>query len=189
MTAIPELAATLLALAYVVLAIQENRLCFIAGFISAALYLWIFWQVQLYMESALQIFYALISLYGWWHWGGSNTPTLPISRWSIQRHAAALLCIAAGTIASGWLLATHTDAAMPYVDSFTTISAVITTWMVAQKLLENWLYWVVIDVVSALMYVERGLWLTSALFAMYTVLAVTGYLAWRRHYRSQPPTQ
>lgn len=184
MTSAPELLATLLALAYVVLAIREQRLCFVAGFASALLYLWVFWQVRLYMEAGLQIFYAMISLYGWWHWGGGDKHSLQISTWPRTRHLKALGTIAVGTGISGGIMATQTDAAMPFVDSFTTVSAVLTTWMVARKILENWLYWIVIDIVSALMYVDRGLWVTAGLFTLYTLLALAGYLEWRRHYRS-----
>ena len=188
MTSAPELLGTLLALAYVVLAIREHRLCFVVGFASALLYLWVFWQVQLYMEAGLQVFYAAISLYGWWHWGGDSQPELQVSTWPRSRHALAFGLIAIGTMIGGYLLAAQTDAAMPFVDSFTTISAILTTWMVARKVLENWLYWIVIDAVSALMYIERGLWLTAGLFALYSLLALAGYLQWRRHLRIQSLT-
>ena len=74
---------------------------------------------------------------------------------------------------------------LPYIDSFTTWGSILTTWMVAKKLLENWLYWLVIDSVSIYLYLERGLFLTAALFAVYLVIVVFGYRRWHRHYRLQ----
>jgi nicotinamide mononucleotide transporter len=79
------------------------------------------------------------------------------------------------------MLLTHfTEAAMPYLDSFTTWGAIVTTWMVARKILENWIYWFVIDSVSVYLYISRELYLTSGLFLLYLVLIVIGYRAWRR---------
>jgi nicotinamide mononucleotide transporter len=85
------------------------------------------------------------------------------------------------TLISGWLLAQHTDAVWPYVDSFTTWASVITTVMVAKKILENWLYWLVIDSVSVPLYIDRGLYLTAILFLGYLVIVIFGYFKWRRH--------
>ena len=85
-------------------------------------------------------------------------------------------------LVSGWLLSQHTSAAWPYVDSFTTWASVFTTYLVARKYLQNWLYWIVIDAVSVPLYIERGLSLTALLFAAYIVIAVLGYISWRNHY-------
>lgn len=178
-----EIIATGLALAYLVLAIREQRACFIAGAVSALLYLWIFWQVQLYMESGLQVFYVLMSGYGWLHWRTSRQTDLPITSWAPRQHLTAIAAIALATVLIGLWLGSNTNAALPFADTFTTVAALVTTWMVTQKVLENWLYWVVIDVVATVMYVDRGLLLTALLFALYTVLAIAGYLQWQRHFR------
>ncbi len=186
MTSALEICATLLALAYVVLAIRERRICFVAGAISAALYLHIFWQVQLYMEALLQLFYIGLSVYGWVYWRSNSSDGQVIVSWRWQQHAAAITAIFALTAVLGLLLRQYTDAALPFVDSFTTVAALLTSWMVARKVLENWLYWIVIDLVAAGMYIERELWLTAGLFALYTVLAFAGYSAWRQHQREMP---
>ena len=181
-----ELIAAGLALLYVMLAIFEHRSCWLAAAFSAALYLLIFTNAMLYMEAALQSFYILIAAYGWLAWGRDNTAQeLPIQRWSPGRHALLVCLILFGTGLAGWLLATYTNAAMPWLDSFTTIAAIATTWLVARKVLENWLYWVVIDLVSIYLYLSRDLYTTAALFAGYVVLAAAGYVAWRRRYKEQ----
>ena len=101
--------------------------------------------------------------------------------WQPRQHAIALAVIAVLTAVTGALLAAFTPAALPYLDSFTAWSSVITTWMVARKVLENWLYWFVIDGLSVYIYMRRGLWLTAGLFVLYLVLIVVGYRAWRKH--------
>ena len=126
-------------------------------------------------------------MYGWWHWrhGGADDGRLPISRWRPSRHLAAVGAVLVLSAISGALLSRYSDAARPYLDSFTTWGAVLTTWMVARKILENWLYWLVVDSVSIFLYLDRGLYLTAGLFAAYLVIVIFGFLTWTRHYRSQ----
>ena len=186
-----EAVAVLFGIAYIVLAARENILCWYAAFINTGLSVILFWQVLLPMESALNAYYLAMAIYGWWQWrfgnnsDGAENSGVMICRWALKNHLLAIAAIIGLTLISGTLLAKNTDAALPYVDSFTTWSAVITTWMVAKKILENWLYWIVIDAVSVWLYFERGLILYGALFITYTVIAVYGYLHWRQ----QLPTQ
>ena len=176
-----ETIAVVLALAYVLLAMRQNRLCWVAAFTSALLYLVIFAEVKLYMEAGLQIVYAAMAVVGWIFWGKDETAeTLPVTSRPLQFHATALLGILIGTWVSGSLLSAYTDAARPFVDAGTTVAAVVCTWMVTRKILENWLYWIVINAVSVWLFTDRGLSLTSGLFALYIVLSVAGYLSWRR---------
>ena len=171
-------------LAYVILAARENSWCWPAAFIGTGTAIFLFWDASLLMESGLNVYYLLMAVYGWWQWqhGSDSSSTLAISSWSTKHHSVALFVIALLTLGSGTWLASNTQAALPYVDSFTTWSAVITTWMVANKILQNWLYWIVIDSVSVWLYLERGLQLYALLFVAYTVIAVFGYLYWRRRF-------
>jgi nicotinamide mononucleotide transporter len=100
----------------------------------------------------------------------------------LSRHFAIVALILLVTVVSGSLLSRYSDAAWPYVDSFTTWASVITTYMVTRKILENWLYWVLIDAVSIPLYIDRGLTMTALLYAAYVVIAAMGYLSWRRHF-------
>jgi nicotinamide mononucleotide transporter len=128
-----------------------------------------------------------MAVYGWWQWqhGSSTDGELQISRWQPRVHVFAISVILVTTAASGYLLSEYSNAALPFLDSFTTWGAVLTTWMVARKVLENWLYWVAIDAVSIFLYLDRGLYLTAALFAAYIVIAVFGFRQWLLHYRQQ----
>ncbi len=138
------------------------------------------------MESALQIFYAAMAVYGYvqWKYGGAEHAGVRITTWSARQHAFALGIIAVLSSSLGWLMS-RTDAAFPFADSFTTVAAIVTTFMVARKILENWLYWFVIDGISVFIYIARGLELTAALFVLYLVLIVVGFRRWWLDWRAQ----
>lgn len=182
-----ELAAVIFAVAYLVLAVRENSLCWYAAGISTLIFLFIFWDVKLYMESGLQIYYLAMAFYGWYQWRGANreTANLRVSKWRAKQHVIALALIATLTFISGSLLNSGTDANLPYLDSFTTWASVVTTFMVARKILENWFYWLVIDSVSIYLYLDRELYFTSLLFAIYIVIIFFGWFAWNRSYRQR----
>jgi nicotinamide mononucleotide transporter len=177
-----EATAVVLALAYLVLAIRENIACWFAAILSTSIYIVLMYQAGLYMESVLQVFYIAMAVYGWYSWKHGEGPDrkLPISSWPLNRHAAPLVLILLLTLASGFVLSRYSSAALPYLDSFTTWGAIVTTWMVAKKILQNWHYWFIIDSVSVYLYVSRGLWLTALLFILYLALIVVGYREWRK---------
>lgn len=178
-----EVVSVVCGLAYVLLAARENILCWPAALLGTGTAIFLFWDVALLMESALNVYYLLMAVYGWWFWQqGAKQTTRQIVSWSGQQHLLALVLIVVLVLLSGFLLSRHTQAALPYVDSFTTWAAVVTTWMVARKVLENWLYWVVIDAVSVWLFIQRELYLYAVLFVLYTIIAVYGYINWRARY-------
>ncbi len=181
-----EAAAVALGIAYLLLAMRESLWCWYAAFVSTAIFLVLFWDVGLLMESALQIYYLAMAVYGWWQWqhGNDGGAELAISRWGARQHIAALVCVLLASAASGVLLERYTGAALPYLDSFTTWGSVLTTWMVARKILENWLYWLVIDSISIYLYLDRALYLTALLFVAYLVIVVFGYRKWLLHFQA-----
>jgi len=182
-----ELTAVVFAIAYLLLAVREHIACWYAAFVSTAIFLFIFFDVKLYMESGLQIYYLAMAGYGWQQWrkGGNEGATLAISTWNVQQHVIALALIAVGTASSTFLLHTYTDAELPLLDSLTTWGAIVTTLMVARKILENWIYWLVIDAISIYLYLDRELYFTALLFAVYSVIIFFGWATWLRRYRSQ----
>ncbi len=179
----PELIAVLLAIAYLLLAVRQNIWCWPAALVSTAIFFYVFWDVSLYMETGLQVYYLAMAVYGWYRWTRPVTghDALPITTWTLQSHVLAITLIGGATLVSGYLLQ-GTDAAMPYLDAFTTWAAVVTTWMVAQKILENWAYWLVIDSISIYLYLDRELYFTSLLFVVYIVIIVFGWISWQRSY-------
>lgn len=179
---VAEFAAVGLAIAYLLLAIRQSLWCWPAAIASAAIYIVLMFAAGLYMESALQFFYIGMAVYGWFHWaqGGSKNERLPVTDWPLAFNLPPLLLIVVLSLLSGGLLDAFSAAAYPYTDSFTTWGAIVTTWMVARKVLQNWHYWFVIDAVSVFLFWQRGLYLTAMLFVVYLILIVVGYRTWRR---------
>ncbi|WP_444909849.1 nicotinamide riboside transporter PnuC [Microbulbifer sp. TRSA005] len=182
-----EVAAVVLALAYLLLAMREKISCWYAAFISTAIYLVLFWDVSLLMESALQVFYLGMAIFGWWQWRHheDKNKDLRIHRWPLQTHLMVISGVFLLTLVFGYLLDNFTSAALPYLDSFTTLGAVVTTYMVTRKVLENWIYWIVVDGASIYLYLDRGLYLTALLFLLYVVLVVIGFFQWKSIYNKQ----
>jgi len=184
-----ELIAMLLSLAYVILAAKGNLWCWPAAFISTALYTVIFFDVKLLMDSALSAYYLLMAVYGYWQWSNpttndDNSPEgLSVISWSLSLHIKICFALAVITLALGYFIANYTSAHFPYLDTFTTVFAVFSTYLVTQKVLENWLYWIVIDLVSIYLYVEKGLIPTTVLFVIFVVVACYGYIKWLKIYQ------
>lgn len=186
-----EFVAVLLSIAYVLLAAREHIACWACALGATAIYTGLFWKVSLPMESALNLYYLVMALYGWqqWHRGSTSKP-VQIHRWSARQHLVTLLVIAALTACSALLLQRFwPSAALPWLDSFTTWASVITTWMVARKVLENWLYWVVIDAASIYLYLDRGMHMTALLFVAYVGIAIAGWFIWKQHLEQQAQPQ
>ena len=180
-----EMAAVIAAILYLLLAIRENIWCWLFAGISTAIYVYLFVTAQLYMESALNVFYFVMAVYGFAVWYRGHTPEheLPVSVWSVSTHGIAIGVILLASLCSGYLLDTRTDAAFPYIDSLTTWSAIWATFLIARKVLENWWYWLVIDVASIFIYWSRDLQLTALLFVVYVIMIPFGLISWTRSWR------
>ena len=176
-----EAAGAALGLAYLLFAVRRNLLCWLCAFASTAIYLVLFARAALYMQSALQVFYLVMAVYGFIEWrrGRSDSGEVLIRSWTLRQHLAAAALVIVAALINGWLL-TRTDAAAPYMDSLVTWGSVVTTWMVARRVIENWLYWIVIDGIAAWLYFTQGLLATALLFVIYLGIVVRGYFAWRR---------
>ena len=177
-----EITAVIFAILYLVLAVKQNILCWTAGIISSILYFFIMQTAGLYMEAYLQVFYVAMGIYGWSQWRVSDAKhsSFVVNTWSKYEHLSAISIILALSLLSGFLLERFTDAALPFLDALVTWGAVVATYMVAKKLLENWIYWFVIDATSIFLFIERGLWLSAILFATYLVIIFFGYQSWNK---------
>lgn len=171
-----ETIAVLSSLLYTVLITYDIIWCWLFSFIGVVLYLVLCYRKRLYAESFLQLFYLATTIYGFLNWGDglSSSPTELPWEWHLGFiGAGALLFFTAGK-----LLRHFSDAASPYLDTFTTVFGILATLLMILLYPSNWLYWIVIDAVSVYLYYRRGLFLTSGLFALYTVLSVNGYWQW-----------
>jgi nicotinamide mononucleotide transporter len=183
-----EWLAVALAIAYLLLAIRQNPWCWAFAILSSTLYMVLFARAGLVMQSLLQVFFVGMAVYGWRQWRGTAASApRPVGRWPASRHGLALVAVALVTVGNGALIARDGAGLVPYADAGVTWASVLTTWLVARKLLENWLYWIAIDVVAAVLYGSQGLYATSALYLLYAGLAVRGFLAWRRDLYAPAP--
>ena len=177
-----EIFAVIFALLYLFLAMKQNIACWYAAFISTLIYIIIYWDVSLYMESLLNFYYLLMAIYGWINWNKkSQIDKNYVISWSYQNHIVVILLILILTVISGFSLQ-KTDAVYPYLDSFTTWASVITTFMVAQKILSNWIFWIIINSIAIFLNFDRELYLTVILLMTYQVMSVYGYYQWRKSY-------
>ena len=176
--------AVVLAVAYLLLAARAHVACWACALTSSAIYTALFWQVSLPMQSLLNLFYVGMAIYGWRQWraGGPHGVPLAITSWPWPRHVLVLTAVGVLTLANGYLLERGAVSAWPYLDALMTWGAVLATFMIARKVLENWIYWFVLDAIAIPLYLERGLLLSAVLFAGYLVIVIDGYRRWRRVY-------
>ena len=177
-----ESAAVLFGIVSVYLSVRENIWSWPTAIVNVTLYIFVFHRARLYADMALQVVYIGISLYGWYEWlhGGRGKSKLVVSRGTPR---LAVLLAGIGIVAAtvlGTLLSRYTNAALPYLDSTTTTTSLIAQWMMARKILENWLVWVAVDVVYIGMFVYKSLILTALLYAVFLVLSLMGYFQWKK---------
>ena len=180
-----EIVAVVFAVAYLAFTIRQNLWCWPAAMVSVSLFMFIYWDAKVYMQAALQVYYFGMAIYGWIEWtrGGEQHHGVQVHWWPPLLHVAVVTSIVVVSIGLGWMLA-GTDAAFPYLDSFATVAALFTTFMVTRKVIENWIYWFVIDVVLVYMSWRSGLPWMAGLYALYLVMVVIGFLSWLKSSRS-----
>ena len=140
------------------------------------------------MDSALNIFYLIMAVYGWYSWkyanGISSHENLKITSYGLLKNLKIIVFLTIISLVLGFYMANYTSADFAYLDTFTTIFAVFATYLLTKKVLENWLYWVIIDFISIYIYINKGFYLTAVLFALYTILACVAYRQWKKEYLS-----
>jgi len=171
-----EIAAVATGMAYTLLITYGIIWCWLFAFISSSLFLYICFQKRIYAESLLQLFYIFTAVYGYMHWnetGGEIRSML-----TLDVHALIILSGGSLVAISGFLLKRLTDAATPFVDSFTTVFSIFGTILMINLVPENWYYWIVIDAVSIWLYLNRRLYITAGLFFIYVLMAINGAMEW-----------
>ena len=184
-----ELTAALLALIMVGCNMRELHWGWPLAILSSLMYVGVFAGSRIYGDAALQIFFALMALWGWFQWlrghrsDGSALHVARLSRrgWLLAAAAAALLWLALAGF-----LGRFTDSDVPWSDGFVTALSVVGQFLLARKFIENWGVWLLVNIVSVGLFVHKGLWLTVGLYAVFALLSVAGYLAWRARLRPLP---
>lgn len=179
-----EVLGAILGVLYIYFSIKQNILTWPTGLLTSALYVVVFFQAKLYADMGLQAYYVVISIYGWYFWLKGKKPQekeqVPVR---VSSRKLKYLLIAASVvlyIVILFILVNYTDSDVPHMDAMTTALSIVATWMLAKKYIGHWLIWIFVDAVSAGLYVYKGLWPTVILFVIYTVMAVLGYLEWKK---------
>ncbi|MBQ5783549.1 MAG: nicotinamide mononucleotide transporter [Bacteroidales bacterium] len=184
-----EIIGTIVGLVYLYLEYKASIHLWIAGIIMPAIYIFIYWDAGLYADFGINVYYLLAALYGWflWKYGNKNKCSeasdgneLPISKIPKRLILPSILVFVLTFILILYILISFTDSNVPYLDSFTTALSIVGMWMLARKFIEQWWVWIVVDLVSAGLYVYKELYLTSGLYALYAVIAFFGYLNWKK---------
>jgi len=183
-----EILGVVFSILYLYFSIRQNILLWPMGIASALLYMVVFFQSKFYADMGLNGYYVVISIYGWFLWRRGKQEQesgLPVSRLGKKNAVVLLLITTAAFVGIGMVLKEYTDSPVPFWDAFTTAVSFTATWMLARKILENWILWIIVDLVSMGLYLYRGLYPTLLLFAIYTTMAVIGYYKWLRSYQNK----
>ena len=186
-----ELAGAIAGIAYIGFSIRQSVLTWPVGLGTSLLYIVVFYKAQFYADMGLQFYYVFISIYGWYLWvkgnpSGHKTP-VAVSRTGKQMAlvlVAVTLVLFAGI---AYILIHYTDSPVPWMDSATTALSIVATWMLARKLIGHWLIWIFVDLFSAGLYIYKGLWPTTVLFLIYTLMAIAGYRQWSKELKPASP--
>jgi nicotinamide mononucleotide transporter len=181
-----ELIAVVSGITYVLLILRRQRWGWVAGALSSSIYVLLSARARLPMQSLLQGYYVVMSVYGWYSWtrnaaeqGGR------IFRWPARRHLYAAGLIGVASLLSAQVLARATGAAWPLLDSLSTWTSFVATWLVARSVLENWLYWIGADIIMVFLFARQGYPFTAGLFLTYMAFSCFGLRAWLQRYRRQ----
>lgn len=178
-----EILASILGIAYILLLTKESLWAWVFGFFSTLIYTILFWEGALVSSSLLNFYYMLMAFYGFYSWNrGAEDDKLKISSYKLSNHLEAITTGILFTLIIGYLSSNYTDAKFAYMDSFVMVFSIIATWMVTQKILENWIYWIIVDLVAIVLYWNSGYLATVLLFMVYITLGSFGYFKWRKEF-------
>ncbi|MCE1200329.1 MAG: nicotinamide riboside transporter PnuC [Marinilabiliales bacterium] len=177
-----ELCGTLTGFAYLICSIRQHKLTWPFGLLNALFYVAVFFTSRIYADMSLQIYYVGISLYGWWSWyhGGSSGSPLVVTQTSKTLWLKLVLVNGMLFLGIVWILHRFTDSQVPFWDGLTTSMSIVATWMLARKKLEHWLVWIITDALLIALFLFKGLYLTSLLYLVYTLMAFLGYREWKK---------
>ncbi|WP_297089573.1 nicotinamide riboside transporter PnuC [uncultured Draconibacterium sp.] len=178
-----ELLGAILGLSYIYFSIKQHILTWPTGLLTSLLYVIVFYNSKLYADMGLQAYYVVISIYGWYFWvKGKKQNEKKVAVKSTRKILWIKLLVVSIILYAilYYVLCKYTNSDVPHMDSMTTALSLVATWMLARKYLEHWLIWIFVDAFSVGLYLYKGLWATVFLFIVYTVMAVLGYLEWKK---------
>lgn len=177
---------TLLGIVYLVLEYRASIALWVVGIVMPALDIYLYWSHGLYGDAGMATYYTLAAVYGYAVWrfgrkrGQGDAADMPVTRFPRRLVAGTLACFLLIWAAVWWVLVTFTDSTVPLLDSFTNAMSIVGLWALARKYAEQWLFWIVVDVISCYLYTVKGIPFKALLYGLYVVIAVMGYRKWNR---------
>jgi len=177
-----EIIATISGIIAVTLQAKEKILAWPFAIVSVAISAYIFFHSKLYSDFGLHVIYIFLNIYGWYIWQNRKgieeiAPTLLLKSSGI---ITAIVTTLLGTAILGYIMGNHTDADLPYFDAFTTSGSLVAQYLLAKKYLQNWLLWIVVDLVAIPVYLYKELYFFSFLFFVYLCICIWGFYSWRK---------
>jgi len=165
----------------VYLTVKQNVWCWPTGIISVIAFVVLFYEIKLYVDVGLQIFFVVTSLQGWYYWlyGGQYKTELPISFLNKKQIEILTLTLALSVLVIGYAFDTYTDAHIPFWDAAASGLSVVAQILLMRKKFENWYLWIAVDILSIGIYLYKSVYLTAGLYVVFLGLAISGLVAWR----------
>lgn len=186
-----EIMGTIVGLIYLWLEYRASIYLWIASIVMPAIYLFVYFEAGLYADFGINVYYLLAAIYGWFAWkfygrkqysqdrSDTASDEMPITHIPLREILPSCLVFVGSLGLIWWLLSSYTDSNVAGWDSFTTALSVIGMWMLSRKYLEQWLVWIVVDIVCVGLYIYKELYFTAGLYGLYAIIAIFGYLKWR----------
>ncbi len=181
-----EWAGVVTSIGYVILATYSNIFCWVFGFVSSAIYVYLAVMGKLYIDSGLQVFYVVMSVYGWISWkknqaGGPVRIFMRSAKFHVFSIVIGFIC----SFILGFVFDNYTEQASPYLDASIASFSLIATFMAAHRVLENWIYWIVVDAFAIVLFASRDYAMTAVLYFIFTVMAIYGLWKWTVLFKKQ----
>jgi nicotinamide mononucleotide transporter len=176
-----EVVAVLFFIISIVLTIRKNIWLWPSGLVAELFYLYIFYSEKMYADSGLQIIYLFQSIYGWYYWAMVKTEKeVDVTLLSISGRVYVLFGVAAITGATYFVLITYTDASVPYWDALAASLSLAANWLLARRIFENWVLWILADLIYIGLFIYKDLYLSSGIYLIFIFLSVAGLIKWKK---------
>ena len=179
-----EVAGAITGLVAIYFQIKEKVVFWPISLINVILYIFVYFTARLYAEVSLQLYYLVVSIYGWYYWqsgkiknNGNELKVTTCSKYLILKLSVIFFVL---FLLMSFVLKKFTNTDVPFIDAFVTSLSFIATWLLAKKKIENWLVWILVDAACVGVYIYKELYATIVLFAVLTVLAFVGYNSWKK---------
>lgn len=186
-----DIVTTVLGLVYIWLEYKASIALWLVGIVMPAMDVWLYWSHGLYGDAGMAVYYTVAAIYGYAVWkfgrkqGQSKGSEMPITHFRRKLILPTAVCFFAEWALTYYILKTYTNSTVPMTDAFTNAMSFVGLWALSRKYIEQWLFWIAVDMVCAYLYVGKGIPFKAGLYALYVVIAVLGYFKWKRMMEEQ----